>query len=393
MHGAYERCGYKQLDPGFHEVRVEGFQNAGGAYERAYYAGPDTYNRKVAMVAYKTTAPALPPPSVWKLRVYSTTTSPIEVMPDPTKMTYKGEANVNYIKFTTTAQLQALVSQTPNQLYAWVAYGKLNIRTAGTYSLCSISDDGSYLYVDKKEVVNNDGLHGAVNKCGSMVLSVGLHEILVAGFQNYGGVYQDVSYSGPDTLNVYKPIRSAAHWAPSNVASTPYQIGRWPPVPPPSYKAGAWPNGYCNPPSAACTSLGIKDNMCGVCTALSGGGVQLENSHGIRFNGASFDDNQIGTGSYQAMNICTLARYGNGGTITKKPTAQCGGYSIYSSANSQVHWYGNCGKGDKNQASCCSNAELLVSGFDWNKFSKGNSCGGDNDRDYTLGKIQCYFDP
>jgi len=392
LHGAYERCGYKDMTDGDHEVRIEGFQNAGGAYQSAYYSGPDTYNKKIQMVAYKTKAPALPPPSVWKLRVYSTSYTPIQVMPDVTKMTFAGEANVEYIRFKNTNELKALVSQTPNQLYAWIGYGKLDIKTAGTYSLCSISDDGSYLYVDKKMIVNNDGLHGAVNKCASTTLSKGLHEVLIAGFQNYGGVYQDASYSGPDTLNTYKPIRSAGHWAPSNVASTPYTVGRWPPTPPPSYKPGAWPAGYCNPPSAACTQLGIKDNMCGTCTALPGGGIRLENSHGIRFDGASFDDNQIGKGSYQAMNICTLARYGNGGTITKKPTADCGGYSIYSSANSQVHWYGNCAKGDSSQAHCCSNAELLKSGFDWKKFSKGNSCSGDNDRDYTLGKVDCFFE-
>jgi len=43
------------------------------------------------------------------------------------------------------------------------------------------------------------------------------------------------------------------------------------------------------------------------------------------------------------------------------------------------------------EAHCCSNAELLKSGFDWNKFSKGNRCGGDSDTDRTLGEVECYF--
>eukprot|EP00961_Rhodomonas_salina_P152616 2054018-Rhodomonas_salina.1 len=76
--------------------------------------------------------------------------------------------------------------------------------------------------------------------------------------------------------------------------------------------------------------------------------------------------------------------------------------------DSEAVWirrYGNCGKGSKSQASCCSNAELLSSGFDWTKFSKGrcscddhdaesgigvvlagNSCKGDTDLDRTLGE-------
>jgi hypothetical protein len=55
--------------------------------------------------------------------------------------------------------------------------------------------------------------------------------------------------------------------------------------------------------------------------------------------------------------------------------------------NIQVHWYGNCGKGSTKQASCCSNAALLTSGFDWTKFSRGNSCSGDGDKDSVLDKV------
>ena len=120
--------------------------------------------------------------------------------------------------------------------------------------------------------------------------------------------------------------------------------------------------------SAACKSLGVKDNLCGECEALPGGGFKLsEGKMGLRFAGASFDDNEIGTGSYQAMNICSLARYGNGGKILYQPTKQCGGKSggSWGGPASQVHWYGNCHKGSSREASCCSNAALLKSGFDW----------------------------
>ena len=53
----------------------------------------------------------------------------------------------------------------------------------------------------------------------------------------------------------------------------------------------------------------------------------------------------------------------------------------------QVHWYGNCNKGNKKEATCCSNAALLKSGFDWTKFSRGNSCSGDGDLDSVLDKV------
>lgn len=52
------------------------------------------------------------------------------------------------------------ISSTPGANYAWAFYGKLEIKQPGTYTICVTSDDGSFLYVDSKELVNNDGLHG-----------------------------------------------------------------------------------------------------------------------------------------------------------------------------------------------------------------------------------------
>lgn len=160
-----------------------------------------------------------------------------------------------------------------------------------------------------------------------------------------------------------------------------------------TFKAGSWPIGYCHPLNQDCKNLGVLDNLCGKCTALPGGGFKLEElKAGLRYAGASFDDNQIGLGSYQAMNICSLARYGNGGKIAYQPSKKCAGKVVYGSAKAQVHWYGNCRKGSSRDASCCSNAALLKSGFDWTTFARGNSCHGDGDTDHTLGTVECYFE-
>ena len=158
-----------------------------------------------------------------------------------------------------------------------------------------------------------------------------------------------------------------------------------------TFKKAGWPLGYCHPLSSGCKKLGIMDNLCGECTALPGGGFQLKESKaGLRFAGASFDDNQNGKGTYQAMNICSLARYGNGGKIQFQPTKDCAGKTGQGSGN-QIHWYGNCRKGSSRDATCCSNAALLKSGFDWTKFSRGNSCRGDRDTDRILEQVKCYF--
>jgi len=312
------------------------------------------------------------------------------VVPDVSHMTYVGRATISNIYFSRLSHLRRWIPKTPSVRYAWQIYGKVVVRRRGTYTFCSTSDDGSFVYVKNKKVVDNDGLHGRVEKCGSIKLGAGHWPVVLIGFQNGGGVYQSFRYKGPDTMNTYKDVRSSDSGAPQSTKGTAGQYGRWPPEMPYTPGPGPWPKGYCNLMNAQCTALGIKDNLCGTCTALAGGGVKLSNVRGLRFNGASFDDNQNGKGTYQAQNICMLAKYGNKGKIDfyAKPSS----YGVTGGGvPGQVHWFGNCRKGYKPYAKCCTNASPLQSGQDWNAFSKGNSCRGDGDKDYILKEVNCWF--
>jgi hypothetical protein len=397
LHGARRRCGYVNLGGGTHEVRVEGFQHHGGAYQRAMYRGPDTINRLVAIPSYMSKKdiddlPPIPPPSQWMLRVYKTNYHPFEMVPDVSQMTYVGEAKVEYIYFRSLGDLRRYVRNTPGSKYAWQVYGKVQVDVSGKYEFCSRSDDGSLLYVGKTKVVDNDRLHGAINKCGKIQLNKGQHDVTLIGFQNYGGIYQDMTYRGPDTHNVWRRPKSVSAAAPASKKGKKGQYGTWPPEIPYGPGPGSWPKGYCTLPDKSCKDLGITDNLCGKCTKLAGGGFKLYSRHGLRFNGASFDDNQNGVGSYQAQNICMLAKYGNKGKITKYASEKSYGRTGGGVA-SQVHWFGNCGKNYSPYKRCCSNAAPLDSGFDWNKFSKGNSCRGDGDRDRILSEVNCWWNP
>jgi hypothetical protein len=40
----------------------------------------------------------------------------------------------------------------------------VHITKPGKYSFCSTSDDGSFVYLDGVEIVNNDGLHGPLER-------------------------------------------------------------------------------------------------------------------------------------------------------------------------------------------------------------------------------------
>jgi len=65
--------------------------------------------------------------------------------------------------------------------------GYLKIEKDGIYHITTRSDDGSILYIDDEEVVNNDGDHGSVEASGKAALKKGYHKIRVAYYDGSGG--------------------------------------------------------------------------------------------------------------------------------------------------------------------------------------------------------------
>ena len=71
-------------------------------------------------------------------------------------------------------------------LQEWFALhssAKISIPTAGIYSFQTLSDDGSILYIDSNEVVNNDGQHSATVRTGDVNLTAGKHALLLDWYQ------------------------------------------------------------------------------------------------------------------------------------------------------------------------------------------------------------------
>jgi hypothetical protein len=55
------------------------------------------------------------------------------------------------------------------------------------------------MYIDGSLHVDDDGLHGMVERCAKRFMTAGLHSVYVTGFQAWGGVGMEIRYSGPDT--------------------------------------------------------------------------------------------------------------------------------------------------------------------------------------------------
>lgn len=68
----------------------------------------------------------------------------------------------------------------------------------GEYTFYTKSDDGSRLFIGKREVVDNDGPHGSQERSGAIKLQAGKHAISVYYTQSSGGYDMSASWEGPD---------------------------------------------------------------------------------------------------------------------------------------------------------------------------------------------------
>ena len=73
---------------------------------------------------------------------------------------------------------------------------KISVPDNGLYTFHTTSDDGSQLFINDQLVVDNNGLHAAIEKQGS-ILTPGLHDIEVTYFELKGDQSLAVSWSGP----------------------------------------------------------------------------------------------------------------------------------------------------------------------------------------------------
>ena len=93
---------------------------------------------------------------------------------------------------------QFTIKNAPKETYYGYRYhGYIRVPKDGIYNFSLISNDGSKLYIDDQELIENDANHGAVEEPGSAALKAGLHKILVKYFQCGGAKALKVSWAGP----------------------------------------------------------------------------------------------------------------------------------------------------------------------------------------------------
>ncbi len=82
-----------------------------------------------------------------------------------------------------------------DRFFAITYEGILTVDQDDLYTFYLQSNDGSVLYIDGYEVINNDGLHAVYEKQGFISLAKGPHKIMLKYFQAGGGKILKISWS------------------------------------------------------------------------------------------------------------------------------------------------------------------------------------------------------
>ncbi|MBU1627938.1 TIGR03663 family protein, partial [bacterium] len=83
--------------------------------------------------------------------------------------------------------------------------GYLKVPESGDYIISSISDDGSFVFIDGKQIVDNGGEHGEQRRSRDVFLGKGYHEIQVKYFDLMGGAIMRLYWKQPGRLGE-KPL-------------------------------------------------------------------------------------------------------------------------------------------------------------------------------------------
>lgn len=125
-----------------------------------------------------------------------------------------GAASTGYVSSidvdTLSADHGTTGSAANRELYAvrWRGTIEIGPGESGSYTFSTTSDDGSKLFVNGTEVVDNDGDHGTRTRSGSIVLDEGTHDIEFNFYEAFGGDNMSVSVNGPATTGTEELVAS-----------------------------------------------------------------------------------------------------------------------------------------------------------------------------------------
>jgi hypothetical protein len=106
------------------------------------------------------------------------------------------------LDYTTPQEMLLGSGQIYTTWYALDCKGAFTVSATEVYGFMLNSDDGSALYIDGFQVIDNDGLHSATAKQASIALEAGIHTIELQYFQGPGSAILQLFSNVP--INFYQ---------------------------------------------------------------------------------------------------------------------------------------------------------------------------------------------
>lgn len=188
LHSALEKSGSIGLKAGFHAITV-GYTQGGGDSTLAVSYSSSSISKQIIPSSILFYSSSLAPLSVNYVSGldYYYYQAGFTTVPDFSTLTPTSSGTVNSFSLSVAKR---------NYGFALQFTGYIKIAASGSYTFYTTSDDGSMLYIDGNAIVNNDGLHSAIEKSGTVSLTAGYHSIMVGYIQAGGDSTLTVSYSG-----------------------------------------------------------------------------------------------------------------------------------------------------------------------------------------------------
>lgn len=220
LHGMQERSATVTLTAGHHHLKVEFFEQGGGAGLEFRWSGPGIAKQIVPVSALWQEDSVAPPYVPGLLAEFFDYTTALSLIPDLTARVPEVSRTDAQIAYASVSTAWSGLPGTMVDTFASRHSGWLKIDTAGSYTLFVNSDDGSRVYLDGALLIDNDGLHGMREYGATVTLAVGYHPLRVEFFENGGGAGLQFSWSGPGITKQLVPA-SALWRLPSAVAGLP----------------------------------------------------------------------------------------------------------------------------------------------------------------------------
>jgi hexosaminidase len=123
---------------------------------------------------------------------------------------YKSSKLMGAVKATAVYTVNSIVvpSSVSASSFGLRYQGYLNIPADGIYSFYLTCDDGGILNIANREVVNNDGWHGPIDKSGQVALKKGMQPVELCFVEGGGGYTLKLKYS----INGSEPVEVPEGW-------------------------------------------------------------------------------------------------------------------------------------------------------------------------------------